>query len=155
TSWGGLINPTGEQLETGWRDPDLPHDGAAGRVSRWVKVVWPLYRWRLYVRERLKDAVWPDRRAEQAPAAFETPRAYFDFIHGPERGAAVAEAYEAWRSDPTLEHYLTYLTMSAPADRLNEILPDAAVLSAGSPGARLLDRMLGELTAAGVPVLIL
>jgi hypothetical protein len=154
TNWGGLINPTGELFETGGRDPDLPAVGAAARVEQWVKAIWPLYRWRLYVRERLKDALSPDPRAEQAPTAFATPRAYFDFIHGA-RGAVVEAAYEAWRADPTLDNYVAYLTMSAPVERLNEILPDPATLRADSPGAGVLDRMLARLAAAGVPTVIL
>ena len=90
------------------------------------------------------------------PGELATPRAYFDFVHGP-RGAQVEAKYSAWRSAGTFASYLAFMTARDPdylrgvRNRVRNYVP----LDAESPTRRSLDALLARLAGASYRSLIL
>jgi hypothetical protein len=147
TSWGNLVNPTGELLDVGWRDGPVSTNGPSVRVDRWLRTVWPLYRWRRFVRARIEDWLFPTATDTRYPDHFSSLQEYFEFANGPQRGAAMATAYERWRRDGTLNGFVAYLGGSAGRFGLSEPVPPAETLTLESPGVLALDRLLARLAA--------
>jgi hypothetical protein len=146
TPWGKLLNPTGELLDVGWGDGPLPPAGITTRAERWARTLWPLYRLRRFARAALLDLVRPNPDDIAFPAHFTSTREFFDFLHHP-AGDDVERAYATWRRQPTLQNFAAYLSVTNRMFGLAEPLPDAAALSADSPGARVLDALLARLAA--------
>lgn len=146
TSWGKLRNPTGDLLDVGWRDGPLPPGGMVDRAARWARTAWPLFRLRQFAREAILDRLQPNRDDVAFPVHFASTRDFFDFLHGP-AGPQVEATYDAWRQQPTLERFVAYLTLTTRLFGLAEPLPDPSALTADSPGAHVLDRLVQRLAA--------
>jgi hypothetical protein len=155
TTWGELINPSGELLDVGWRDGPLPPPSVAARVDRWARTVWPLYRLRRFVRERIVDALSFTKPDSALPDRFTSLQEYFDFFGGPRRGKRMLAAYEAWRREPTLANFVTYLGGGTRKFGLTEPVPPPDTLTMSSPGVVVLDRLLARLGAEPFPTIVL
>ncbi len=147
TAWGELVNPTGELLDTGWRDGPLPPADVTARVDRWAKTAWPLYRFRQFVRARLIDGVRPHADDTSVPARFASRADYFAFANRPRRARQATAAYAAWQRDRTLDGFVTYLGGKPGGFGFTEPLPAPETLTADSPGIALLDHLLARVAA--------
>lgn len=141
-----LVNLPGQLLDVGWRDGPVPPDSAGARVDRWARTVWPLYRYREFIRAAIANAVHPAPDPGPFPHRFETTRALFDYMHGP-RGAEAEAAYQAWRTDPTLEAFVRYLEVGSAGhlEMVRRRLAEQQPLRANSPSVVVLDTLLGRL----------
>jgi len=155
TSWGELVNPTGELLSIGWRDGPIPPASAAERVDRWVRTVWPLYRWRRFVRARIEDRLFPTSSDTEFPDHFPSLLEYFEFTNGRQRGAMLDQTYARWRREPTLEGFVRYLGGSEGRFGLTEPVPPPESLTLESPGMIALDQLLARLSDESFPSIVL
>ena len=147
TSWGKLVNPTGELLDIGWADGPLPPQSQADRVDRWARTLWPLYRFRRFARAAIADRLMPVPGDRDVPDQFESRRAYFDFLNGPARGAKASASYDAWRADGSLAGFARYLGGQEKRFGLTEPVPPPETLTLDSLGVRMLDTLLQRLAA--------
>jgi hypothetical protein len=155
TSWGKLVNPTGELLDIGWSAQPLAEETAADRVDRWARTVWPLYRFRRFAREVIADRVSPVPGDREFPDHLTSHQEYFDFVHGKTLGAKVGAAYREWREDGTLAGFVGYLGVTGKSRALTEPVPAPETLTPDSPGVRLLDQLLARLAAGPWSTIVL
>jgi hypothetical protein len=155
TTWGELLNPTGELLDIGWRDGPIPPTSPAARVDRWVRTVWPLYRFRRFVRARIEDRLFPTPSDSEFPDHFASAMEYFAFANGPQRGATEDAAFERWQRAPTLNGFVTYLGGHAGRFGFSEPVPPPESLTLESPGVVVLDRLLERLAGEPWPSFVL
>jgi hypothetical protein len=156
STWGELVNRTGRLLEIGWADGPLPPGGVQARMNRWLKTAWPLYRLRSFARYAIRDLVLPSPADRSFPDRFASSAEFFAFIHGPERGRQIDDAYREFQGGPTLDGFLHYLHLRYGGDQLlNEPLPDPALLRADGPGVRALDATLARLAELPVRTVVL
>ena len=155
TSWGELVNATGELLDVGWRDGPIPPANAAARVERWVKTVWPLYRLRLFVRQRILDALSRPLSDKRLPDHFGSAQEYFDFFNDGPRAKRIGVAYERWRRENTLDSFVAYLGGAWGRLGMTEPVPPPETLSLDSPGFVALDQLLARLAAQPYPTIVL
>jgi len=148
-----LVNATGAMLETGWRDGPLPPPGRLARLRRGLRTIWPLYRFRLFVREAIVDWVHPSAADEKFPDAFDSRDAVFEFFYRGQAGRVEA-AYQGWLRERTLDRFVSYLRRSAPG-RKRRLVPRGATLAADSPGVQVLDALLTRTAARGFPTIVL
>ena len=144
TSWGKLLNPTGELLDVGWSDGPVPPSGMVARADRWARTAWRLYRLRQFAREAILERLQSNPDDITVPDEFASTRAFFDFLHGP-GGPEVEVAYDAWRRQPTLQTFVAYLNVATRLFGVSEPLPDAGTLGPDSPGLRIFDRLVQRL----------
>jgi hypothetical protein len=144
-----IEHETARFLNVGWRDGPNGDSSLSERLERWARTVWPLFRFRELARAALVDRVREGGFAVEdstPPGDLATPRAYFDFVHGP-RGAQVDAKYRAWRADRTFASYLAFMTARDPEylrgvrDRVRNYIP----LDEESPTRRSLDALLGRI----------
>ncbi len=145
TSWGKIVNPTGELLDIGWRDGPVPPEGWGDRVDRWLRTVWPLYRFRRFAREVVADRLFPERSDTVFPDHFASTGDYFGFVNGKKRGAQAEAAFQEWRRNPTLDGYVAFLGPMVKRLGYGEPVPDPATLTRQSLGVEVLDRLLERL----------
>jgi len=155
TSWGALVNPTGELLDIGWGDGPFPPPSVGARIDRWARTLWPLYRFRRFARAVIADRLSPDPGDTDFPDHFASHGAYFDFAFGQPVGAKTASAYAAWQREQTLARFVAYLEPNSKAFGMFEAVPDPASLTLDSPGVLALDRLLARLAAGPWASLVL
>lgn len=156
TSWGKIVNPTGELLDIGWSDGPVPADGAGERVDRWLRTLWPFYRFRRFERALLGYYLLPGPRDDAFPDGFASSREYFDFIQGKEGGAKLEAEFQAWKRTPTLEAFADFLRRRWPRGfGLTEPVPEPSALTRDSLGATVLDRLLERLAQSGSKTFVL
>lgn len=147
TEWGQLVNPTGRFLDIGWSDGPVPPDGLAGRVDRWARTVWPLYRFRTFARYAIEDRLLPDPLSVRFPDHFASSAEVFGFLD-PDKALEIEAAYQAWRRDGALSSFVSYLTVKSNMVGVVEPLPDPSALTADSLGMKTLDRLLSRLAGS-------
>jgi hypothetical protein len=155
STWGELVNRTGRFLEVGWADGPLP-TSASERMNRWLKTVWPLYRFRSYARYALRDLVFPPQADRTFPDHFASSAEFFNFVHDGVTAARSEAAYREFEASPTLASFIGYLKIRYGGDQvLNEPLPDPALLEPDGLGARALDATLERLAALPARTVVL
>ena len=155
TPWSKLVNPTGELLDIGWRDGPLGPASGVERADRWLRTIWPLYRFRRFTKEMIRDRLFPFTTDTQFPDRFASERDYFNLALGERRAAKVDTAYQEWRQEKTFASFVAYLKLGATGFGLNEEVPDPASLTLDSPGLRVLDCLLSRLAAEKWATLVL
>jgi hypothetical protein len=149
TAASPIAGVASDLLRVGWEDGPLPAASQTERVDRWLRTIWPLYRFREFGRAALLDRIAPADDPGPFPAHFADTRAVFDYMHGV-KGADVERAYRVWRADPTFPAFVDYLTIGSSAhlgmvrDRTRQIVP----LTPERPGVRALAALLARLAAA-------
>jgi hypothetical protein len=137
-------------LRIGWGDGPDPAGSPSERVDRWLRTIWPLYRFREFGRAALLARIMPADDPGPFPAHFADVRAVFDYMHGPDKGAVVAAAYQTWRATPTFDKFVEYLQIGSSPHlamvraRTRQIVP----LTPDQPGVRALDALFARLAAA-------
>ena len=86
-------------LRIGWRDGPIPAGSFRERVDRWLRTVWPLYRFREFTREAILDRVLGRPDPGPPPQDFTTRAALFAQLYG-ERAEAVQAAFRVWEWRP-------------------------------------------------------
>ena len=135
-------------LTIGWSNGPLPPASSGAVFDRWLRTLWPLYRFREFSRATLQDHIAPSPKSEPFPAHFATTRAVFDYMHGPQAREAES-AYRAWRANQTLAGFVDYLRVGSTAhlSMVRERAAQSAPLRTDSPGIRSLDTLLARLSA--------
>jgi len=146
TSWGKIVNATGELLDVGWRDGPIPPANETARVNRWLKTVWPLYCFRRFVRQRIEDGLFPYPEDTEFPDHFASRQDYFDFVNDKKRAAMVGDLYAAWRRHPTLAGFVDFLGGKKGRFGFTEPVPPPETLTLHSPGVLALDRLLARVS---------
>ena len=149
TAASPLAGEPARLLRVGWASGVEPRDTPVERVDRWIRTLWPLYRFREFARAALEDRLARRPDPGPFPEHFASTRALFDYIHG-SKGERVEVAYRAWRAAPAFAAFVDYLKIGS--DGYLELARQRAagpVLTEQSPGARVLDAVLTGL--AGGP----
>ena len=143
TADGELQHWPARLLSVGWRDGPLPPASQAERLDRWLRTVWPLYRFHEFARAALADRIFPGTPAGRPlPDHFSSSREVFDYFRTAQ-APEVEAAYRAWREHPSLPAFLDYVLVGHP------LLPwRPRVAGDARPDARaleVLDALLGRL----------
>lgn len=150
---GGYGNWPQRTFDTGWGDNPLAAGGWQARLDRWARTVSPLYRYRLFARAALVDRVAPQPPAADLPERFESTLAVQQVLH-PRRAETIDAAYQAWRAQPALASYVTYLQSKFPQPLpIDRTVPPGTTIAPDSPALAGLGHLLSELRAVA-PVLI-
>jgi hypothetical protein len=152
-------------LRIGWSAAPLEDAGATGRFDRWLRSLWPLWRFREFAREALHDRVFAGMRAgDDAEGAaswvtarefrFASPRDFFETVYA-ERGAAIEAAHRRWRDAGTLDTFVAYVDALNPQHLalVRQRVRESTGGDGGRLGVRLLDATLARLAAIG-PALV-
>jgi len=149
TAASPLAGEPARLLRVGWASGVEPRDTPVERVDRWIRTLWPLYRFREFARAALEDRLARRPDPGPFPEHFASTRALFDYIHG-SKGERVEVAYRAWRAAPAFAAFVDYLKIGS--DGYLELARQRAAgppLTEQSPGTRVLDAVLTRL--AGGP----
>ena len=132
-------------LDIGFRDGPLPPRDVTSRVARWTRTVWPLFRFHEFARAAITDRVVPEA-GEPFPEHFATLQAVFAYRNGA-RAPLVEAAHAAWRADPTLARFVTYLQQASPEhlELVRARTLQAVEPGPDSPGVRVLRVLLDRL----------
>jgi hypothetical protein len=122
-------------LRIGLHDGPKPAASWAERIDRWLRTVWPLYRFREFAREAILDRLLSRPDPGPPPEEFATREALFRHLYG-ERAAAVGAAFAHWQHDGGLDAYARYLETAGPGH-----------LARGKARARRRDRLDRETPA--------
>jgi hypothetical protein len=132
-------------------EEDLPE-----RVDRWLRTVWPLYRFREFARTAILDRVLMRDDPGPPPETFATRAELFDQLFRG-RADAVLAAYRTWEREHTLETYTDYL-QSIGAGHLargRKRAQSTEPLTFETPSVVVLDALVADFVAAGRPTAIL
>ena len=142
TAASPLAGEPARLLRVGWASGVEPRDTPVERVDRWIRTLWPLYRFREFARAALEDRLARRPDPGPFPEHFASTRALFDYIHG-SKGERVEVAYRTWRAAPTFAAFVDYLKIGS--DGYLELARQRGAgpaLTEQSPGARVLDAVL-------------
>ena len=104
-----MKNPAYRLLNLGWRDSPVPPSSWSSRADRWLRTSWPLWRFREFARAAIEERAFPRRSPPPVPHRFRTTREVLAYARGADRAASIEAAYQRWRRDSTLEHFVVYL----------------------------------------------
>ena len=127
---GYLATNSAKVFDLGWRDGPLPPEETGGRLDRWLRTSWPLYRLRTLVRLALVDWMFPSPAPPpRFPDTFSSQLDFFAWAFG-ERAPRVGEAYQTWRRSNRLVDFVGFVrterSMIRPADAASPTIEDAA-----------------------------
>lgn len=154
------VHPPGEGpmelLRIGWRDGPIPPPGWGARIDRWLRTLWPLYRFREFAREALLDRILQREDPGAPPEEFATRDELFRHLYG-DRAPAVAEAYRAWQRTGGLDAYAHYLETASPGHlaRGRQRARSREPLTRETPSVVAFDALVDELARSGRPTLVL
>jgi hypothetical protein len=145
-----------ELLRIGWRDGPIPASSPGERVDRWLRTVWPLYRFREFAREAILDRVLGRPDPGPPPENFATRAELFAQIYG-ERAEAVHAAYRVWERDGGLDAYARYLEVAGSGHlaRRKQRARSQEPLTKQTPAVVVFDALLARLARAGRPGFVL
>jgi hypothetical protein len=152
--WGD--NPVMQLMQRGLADPAYPPSSALDRVDRWLRSVWPLYRFREFARAALVDRVAPTGSGRSMPERFATRRALFDYMRS-DRGAAMEHAYQRFDANPSLSSFLAYLEVGQ-SDHVKAVRSRSRIPAdpeVAHINLTALEALFGGLAAAATPTLVL
>jgi len=143
-------------LRIGWSDGPLPAVDWPERLDRWVRTVWPLYRFREFAREAVLDRLLGRPDPGPAPETFASRSDLFRHLYA-DRADAVDAAYRAFEQERTLAAYARYLGTASPGHlaRGKERARSNEELTEETASVRAFDALVEELVAAGQPTLVL
>jgi len=145
-----------KMLRVGWRDLSGPPPGLLARLDRWLRTLWPFYRFREIARAALLDRIHPIGSGRQLPSHYRTTEELFETMR-PGQGHAIEVAHRRFLADPSLKRFLDYLAVgqSFHVDEVRHRTahpPPPGVETANEDALRSL---LADLGAAGVRTRIL
>lgn len=127
-----------------------------GRLDRWGRTLWRLWRFREFSRAVLADRLHADPSSRPFPDDLRDVRELFAIMHG-EAAPRVEAAYRRWRETPSLERFLEYLAVpgSGYLDLVARRTTGARPLHADAPGARAFDHLLRRLATRPWRILVI
>lgn len=142
-------------LRIGWRESPVASSSLAERLDRWARTAWPLYRFREFTREAILDRVLDRPDPGPAQETFESRSALFRHLYA-DRADDVDLAYRVWERERTLEAYARYLATAGPEhfERGRERARSTQELTRETPSVRAFETLVGELSAAEWPTII-
>ncbi len=143
-------------LSIGWADGPTPPSDWIERADRWLRTLWPLYRFREFAREAILDRVLGRPDPGPAPSHFDSKYDLFVHLYG-ERADIVAAAHERFVAEQTLANFSAFVETVGPehlkAQRRR--VKSAAPVTRESSAIVALDQFLGELADSGRRVVVL
>jgi hypothetical protein len=136
---GYLATSSARVFDLGWRDGPLPPDETGGRLDRWLRTIWPLYRLRVPVRLALGDWIFPSPAPPpRFPDALSSQDDLFAWAFG-DQAPQVGDAYRVWRVSNRLADFLRFVQ----AERSMMHVASAATSSTiEKPAVRALEALL-------------
>lgn len=112
-----LAHPGIYLFATGWRDSPGPPPAWTERIDRWMRTLWPLWRFRELARAALEERV---RGFEPMPPRpqFRDRMAVLEFARGAGQAPKVEAAYRRWLAQPDFGRYLEYMQLLHGPDLL-------------------------------------
>jgi hypothetical protein len=112
-------SPVVKLMQRGLADP--PHTPATWgkRLDRWLRSIWPLYRFREFSRAALVDRVAPSGTGRVVPEHFDSRRQLFDFMR-PGLGEEMEAGYRRFSARPCLATFVDYVSIGQ-ADHLKAV----------------------------------
>jgi hypothetical protein len=150
-------HPTGQGpmdlLRLGFRDGPVPAAGFEERVDRWLRTIWPLYRFREFAREAILDRVLGRPNAGPPPEEFETRAALFEHLYS-DRADSVHTAFRRWQREGGISAYAAYLEAAGPGHlaRGRQRARRVEALTRETPAVVVFDALLARLADSGHPV---
>lgn len=147
------VHPPGEGpmdlLRIGFRDSPVGEASLGERLDRWLRTVWPLYRFREFAREALLDRLLGRVDPGAPPEEFATRDELFAHLYG-DRADEVAAAWRSWQARGGLARYVDYLETASPGHlaRGMERARSREPLTRETPAVVALDALLGDLASA-------
>ena len=143
-------------LRIGFRDGAWTESSWTERVDRWLRTVFPLYRFREFAREAILDRVLGRRDPGPPPQEFASRAALFTHLYG-ERAPEVGGAFASWQREGGLDAYARYLEVASPGHfaRGKARAREGLRVTGETRGVRILDALLERLARSGRPVLLL
>lgn len=150
-------------LRSGWDGQPLGDASLVERFDRWLRTIWPLYRFREFARAAIEDWLVPtaapsalSRRMSAPDFHLGSTRDLFDTAYG-DRGDAIESAYARWRAQPDLATFVDYVAVLNPGhlELVRQRARESAPLDANGLGVRLLAATVARLSAAGPMVILL
>ena len=150
-----LRNVPASLMRTGWRDGGVAV-AMSERVDRWLRTLWPLYRFREFARAAIVDRFLPDPTSQPWPERFPSMSSFLDYVHQGHNEDA-EQAHRRWLREPTLQGFVSFLNVGRPdyVDWVRRRAKSARRLKVGDPAVRLFDSMLAELVKKGIPAWVL
>lgn len=128
--------PVTSTLDAGWRNGMVPAADLEGRLDRWARTVWRLYRFRRLLRDLVLPADGWRRGVAPLPAP-KTPEELMERTYGPERARKLAELRPGFVRGERYEDALPYLLelkgreyVDGLRERWRTLVPDQLQLEA-------------------------
>jgi hypothetical protein len=143
-------------LRIGLRDGPIPVSGWGERLDRWLRTLWPLYRFREFAREAILDRVLRRTAPAPPPEEFATREALFAHLYG-DRAGAVAAAFRGWQREGGIAAYARYLEAidAGHLERGKARARSREPLTRDTPAVVAFEALLGELERSGRPRVVL
>jgi len=150
-------------LRIGWDGEPVGDASLADRLDRWLRTLWPLYRFREFARAAIDDRLVPSadvsplsRRLSSPAFHIASTRDLFETAYGA-RGGEIEAAYERWRGHPTLASFVAYVETLNPShlELVRQRVRESGPVDPEGPGLRLVDAILARLAPAGRTVVVL
>lgn len=152
--WGQ--SPVVQLMQRGLSDPAHPPTSWPQRLDRWLRSVWPLYRFREFAHAALVDRIMPTGTGRVLPERFDSRPKLFEYMR-PGLGDAMEVGYQRFRARPSLASFLRYLEIGQ-ADHLDAVRKrtrDPYDSEAERINEVALDALLSGLTSRGTPTIVL
>ncbi len=142
-------------LQIGFRDGSVAASGVGEKIDRWLRTVWPLYRFREFAREAILDRLLARPDPGAPPEEFATREELFAHLYG-DRADAVAAAFRSWQTQGGLARYARYLETASPGHlvRGKERAQSRDPLTRETPSVVALDALLAGLAAGDPPAIL-
>jgi hypothetical protein len=143
-------------LEIGFAGAPIFDPSITARLDRWARTVWPLYRFREFLREAILDDLLGRPDPGPPPERFATRMDLFRHLYG-ERAQSVWDAHSGFLADQTLDNFTAYVNAVGPEHlkRQRERVRTALPIDASSAAIVTLDWFLTEMAASDRKVVML
>ena len=143
-------------LKIGWRDGPVPTRSLGDRLDRWLRTIWPLYRFREFTQAALLDLILDRPDPGPAPIHFKSEMDLFRQLYG-ERAPEVAAARGRFLRERDLASFSDYVETVGPQhlERQRRRVRNAQPILDSTPSVEVLDKMLGSLASQGRKTLLL
>lgn len=151
-----LRNLPGQLLDIGWRDGPIPPADMIERANRWLRTLWPMYRFRDFIRAAFMDRFFPAANVDAIPWGITTSHEFFRQVHGKD-SERIEAAYEAWRQEQSLSKFVGYLMTGRPGyiDWMRKRATERISLQDQELAEAILDRLLQRLSGSYSVVVLL
>jgi hypothetical protein len=143
-------HPSVRLLRIGWADGPIPPSNMTTRIDRWLRTLWPLYRFREFSRAALHERVIRPPLPPQPRLEHGTTREVFTYVNKGQADA-IERAYRAWLARRDFASYLEYLSVGRPGylEGMRERVKAYTEPTPESAAVRSLEAFLARAARAG------